>query len=309
MARALGRLGGKLGLADGLLGLLTALGADAPELSSAVIAILAGSREVGVGVVLGSNLFNLAALLGLSALVSGGLHLHRGPVVLDGAIGLLMLLGAGAVLAGWLPAGAAAAVLLLIFAVYATALSLPGPALRRLGLRGPILRALVLAPGHLAESLEPDRASGGRSWWPVALLPLAIAGVVGGALGLVRSALAISSAAHVTPGITGGLVLAVLTSIPNAYTAVHLGRRGRGTAVMSEAMNSNSINLLGGLVLPAAILGAAAAGPSAVPTYGWLLGLTFIAIALPLWRQRLGRPGAVLMIAVYLAYAGFTLRP
>ena len=54
-----------LGLAAGLLGLLTALGADAPEISSASSALFAGASEVGVGVILGSNLFNLAALHGL----------------------------------------------------------------------------------------------------------------------------------------------------------------------------------------------------------------------------------------------------
>src|SRR5260370_21940173 len=66
-ARGLTRLGTKLALSEGLLGLLAALGADSPELSSAVIALLAGAGSVGVGVVVGSNLFNLAALLGLSA--------------------------------------------------------------------------------------------------------------------------------------------------------------------------------------------------------------------------------------------------
>ena len=60
-----GRLGVKLGLAAGLIGLLTALGADSPEIASALSAILSGAHQVGVGVVLGSNLFNLAALLGL----------------------------------------------------------------------------------------------------------------------------------------------------------------------------------------------------------------------------------------------------
>lgn len=56
----LSRLGVKLGLTAGLLGLLTALGADAPEISSASSALFSGASEVGIGVILGSNLFNLA---------------------------------------------------------------------------------------------------------------------------------------------------------------------------------------------------------------------------------------------------------
>src|ERR1700740_596095 len=53
------RLGGKLGTAAGIVGLLTALGADGPEISSAITALLSGARDVGLGVILGSNLFNL----------------------------------------------------------------------------------------------------------------------------------------------------------------------------------------------------------------------------------------------------------
>ncbi len=52
LVNGLGRLGGKLGLAAGLLGLLVALGADAPEISSAITALLSGAKDVGVGVIL-----------------------------------------------------------------------------------------------------------------------------------------------------------------------------------------------------------------------------------------------------------------
>jgi cation:H+ antiporter len=53
-----------------LLGIVTALGADSPEIASAITALAAGHSDLGVGVVIGSNIFNLAALLGLSALVA-----------------------------------------------------------------------------------------------------------------------------------------------------------------------------------------------------------------------------------------------
>ena len=77
MVRGLDRLGARLGFSGALLGLLTALGADAPEIASAVASLQARARDVGLGVVLGSNIFNLAALLGLSAILAG-----RGDVLL-----------------------------------------------------------------------------------------------------------------------------------------------------------------------------------------------------------------------------------
>ena len=51
--------------------------------------------------------------------------------------------------------------------------------------------------------------------------------------------------------LVGVLVLAVVTSLPNAYTGVRLGRSGRGSALVSETVNSNTINLVGGLAIPA----------------------------------------------------------
>lgn len=298
MVRGLTQFGARLGLSEGLLGLLTALGADAPELSAAVVAVLAGSRTVGAGVVLGSNLFNLAALLGLAAVVSGGLDLHRPALVLDGAVGLAALLLAGLLLFGVVPALAVAVPMALLFAAYAAALALRPAGLRSLRLPQPLRRALVLAPGHAGHAIEI-----GAGWGPVALLPLAVAAVVAGSFGLVHSALELAHAWRVAPPITGGLVLAVMTSLPNAYAAIHLGRRGRGTAVLSEAMNSNTINLLGGLVLPALFLGGALADSS----YWWLVGLTLLALGLPVGARRLGRRAGLVVVAGYLGFVAYTL--
>ena len=81
-ARRLDQVGLRLGLPETLLGLLTAVAADAPEVSSAVAALIKGKHSAGVGVVVGSNVFNLAAMIGgtrqsvnrlLSGLVEDGL--------------------------------------------------------------------------------------------------------------------------------------------------------------------------------------------------------------------------------------------
>jgi len=306
MVRGLSRLGSRLRLSEGFVGLLTALGADAPELSSAVIAVIAGSRAVGVGVVLGSNLFNLAALLGLAALLSGHLALHRSALLLDGGVGVIALLLAGVLIAGWLPGAAVAALLVMVFAAYAAALALKPATLERLAVPRALRAAVVQSSGHLPSASDlpqPKRAS-----YVVPLLPVWIAAVVLGSLGLVHSALDFAALWHVPQAITGGLVLAVLTSLPNAYAAVHLGRRGRGTAVMSEAMNSNTLNLLGGLVLPAAILGGAGIGGGVGPTYLWLAGLTVLVLALCARKQMLRRVEAFVVIAVYLGFVVFLLR-
>jgi hypothetical protein len=53
-----------------------------------------------------------------------------------------------------------------------------------------------------------------------------------------------------------------MTSLPNAVAAVHLARGGRGAATLSEALNSNSLNVLAGLFIPAVIIASPGPGIS-----------------------------------------------
>ena len=86
------RVGERLGLSEALLGMTAALAADAPEVTASVTALLHHQQTVGAGVVVGSNVFNLAALLGLGAVVSGGIALHRKVVLLGGAVATVVSL-------------------------------------------------------------------------------------------------------------------------------------------------------------------------------------------------------------------------
>ena len=97
------RLGERAGFSEAWLGLVAALAADAPEITSAVTALARGQASVGAGIVIGSNVFNLAALLGLAAVVAGGIAFHRRVVLLAGLPGIwvavVCLLTVAAVLA------------------------------------------------------------------------------------------------------------------------------------------------------------------------------------------------------------------
>lgn len=59
LSKRLDQIGVRLGFFDGLSGLVTALAADSPEITSAVIAQASGRHDLGVGVIFGSNIFNL----------------------------------------------------------------------------------------------------------------------------------------------------------------------------------------------------------------------------------------------------------
>jgi cation:H+ antiporter len=300
LARGLTRLGTKMGFSEGLVGLLAALGADSPELSSAIVAILAGAGTVGVGVIVGSNLFNLAALLGLSALLAGGVRIRRGPLLLDAAVGLFVLGAAGLMVAGAVSPVAAALVVIPVTVVYVVILAVPRHTLRRFRLLVTgvphNLAEIPYEPGH---DLPPARHG---SWAPVLLLPIALGGVVGGSFVMVHEALAAQRSLHLSDAVLGSLVLAALTSLPNLWVALHFARRHRGTALFSSAMNSNSINLLGGLMIPALFFGLAAARGS-LPYLTWLVALTLLVVLAPLPHSRLSRVAGALIIGIYLVYA------
>jgi Ca2+/Na+ antiporter len=94
----------------------------------------------------------------------------------------------------------------------------------------------------------------------------------------------------------------VLTSLPNAWTGVRFGLQGRGSALMSETLNSNSINIVAGLVVPAA-LGALVAFPGlAVFDLAWLVGMTAAALVLFGKRAGGGRAAGALLIVLYAVF-------
>ena len=304
LARGLTRLGTKLRFSEGLLGLLAALGADSPELSSAVVALTAGAGSVGVGVVVGSNLFNLAALLGLSAIVAGGVDIRRGPLLLDAFINLLVTGAGAAMLAGLLPPAATIAVVTPFAVGYVAVLALPRARLRT---AGPVLRSVPQGLIEVAYEVSHDRpVARHQSWLPVLALPLALVGVVGGSYVMVHQALAGQAWLRLSSAVLGTIVLAALTSLPNLYVALHFARHNRGTALFSSATNSNTINLVGGLIVPALFVGLGPAHGS-LPYFLWLIDLTLLAVLATLVRSRLSAAAGAAIIAVYVVFAALRI--
>src|ERR1700751_795429 len=128
-ARRLDRLGVRFGFPDAPVGLLTALAADGPEISSALFALAKGAHDVGVGVLVGSNGFNLAAMIGLSALLSGSVRLARETLLFEGTVGFIITLLRAALLLRWLSPVGTTALSTLVVAPYLVAV-VAGPTFR-----------------------------------------------------------------------------------------------------------------------------------------------------------------------------------
>src|SRR5215469_1466180 len=112
------RIGERLGLSEALLGMVAALAADAPEISAAVSAMIAHQQRVGAGVVLGSNVFNLAALLGVGAVVAGRIGLHRRVVAIGGTVAVWVAIACVLVVAGVVPPLAGLVLAAVVIALY-----------------------------------------------------------------------------------------------------------------------------------------------------------------------------------------------
>ena len=103
--------------------MLAALAADAPEITSSVTALVGHHSEIGAGVVIGSNVFNLAALLGLAAVLAGSIALHRRVILMEGAVALWI---AGVCVVAMLGLFSPAIALILVFGVLAPYLLILG---------------------------------------------------------------------------------------------------------------------------------------------------------------------------------------
>jgi cation:H+ antiporter len=307
-ARRLDRLGVRFGFPEALIGLLTAVAADGPELSSALFALIKGAPDVGVGVLVGSNGFNLVAMIGLSALVAGRVRLPREVVVLEGLVGLVVTVLAAALLLRWLPPGAAAGLSALVLIPYLTLVIVGARLLDRLPERPGSPVALLARALHEHPGPErPPISSSDPTHHLLALIAIDLALIIAGSAGMVQTALTLAGDWHVSHGVLGVLILAPLTSLPNAATAVRLGLARRGAALVGETFNSNTINLGAGVIVPSLFVTLAGVATVEKLQLAWLLATTVVTMALLARREGLGRRGAAALVVLYFAFAVGTL--
>ncbi|MEM4782399.1 MAG: calcium/sodium antiporter [Halalkalicoccus sp.] len=265
------RLARRLGISEVAIGLtVVAVGTSLPEVAVTLEAALAGTGDIAVGNVIGSNVFNLALILGFVALF-GSVAVPRSLARRDG----IVLFGASALAALALVdlylGRLEAAVLVFAFAGYLLALARVGAAPSADGEEG-TLRArdpLVLIVG------------------------LAIVLVSGDVL--VGAAVDLARAVGVSEWAIGATVVAAGTSTPEFAVSVLALRRGQMGVSVGNLLGSNVFNALGvlgiaGLVRPLAV------DPAALADLGWLLAVTAF-VTVSLWSgHRLSRAeGGVLV--------------
>jgi cation:H+ antiporter len=296
------RIGERLSLSEALLGLLAALAADAPEATSSISALSQHQRAIGSGVIVGSNVFNLAALLGIGAIVAGTIALHRKVVVLGGVVALWIALCCVATATGVLPIIAGLVVASAMLIAYVIVLGIRRDVLARIPFPRSFGSWLSSAVDEeeleLKEAIHPPR---GRPIDSV-VAGMALIIVVLSSVAMERSASSLGHHFHIADAVVGGLIQAAVTSLPNAVAAVHLARKGRGAASLSTALSSNNLNVVVGLFIPSAFLGVAAPSLVGNLTAFWYVAMTVLVLVLAYVKGRIDRRSGWLIVSSYVAF-------
>ena len=256
--RRLEALCDRLDLSAGMLSILSALGANIPNYFASIVAIANGQQDVGLGIIIGSNIYNLAIILGISALAapgSHGIHLrlkekHDVLIIAYYAFAITLT----TLVAIWLlprsPIGVPVSTQLLTFVPLVLALILA------VAIFGSLVLHIVRRPHppHVEtiskqEESKPDTLSVSLQRL-IAEVLFALVVALGGVIVMVQSGEQLTADLHMPSVLAGLLVLAVATSLPNTVVAVILVRTGRMAACVEEIYSSNSINAALGIALP-----------------------------------------------------------
>ena len=275
----------RLRLSPMVIGLtVVSFGTSAPEFIVSLQAALDGSSGIALGNVIGSNIANVALILGVTAIlcpipVAGGTLKVDTPLLL------------------------VASVLLALCCHFTHALT---------RLEGMVGFAIMLA--YVALQVVHSRkhstdggsetAAGAPPKLPIALayVLLAVIALKYGAGWLVDGASEIAHAAGVSDRVVGLTVVAIGTSLPELFASVVAARKGSVDMAVGNAIGSNLFNLLGVLSASAAISPITGISSAFAADCIWMIALTLLIWLLMRTDYRLTRTEGCLLLAVYAVY-------
>jgi cation:H+ antiporter len=281
---------------------VVAMGTSLPELAVSLIAAQEGRADLAVANVVGSNIFNVAAALGFTAIIFP-LPVHGTAVRLEWPFMFVtsficLLLARDGVLDRF--EGAFFVASLALFVAYNVYLA-----------RNEVGAAEARQIAAQVEARDID-ASGGRMRPPGLFTPIAvliggiIALVFGGRL-LVSGAIALAQLAGISERVIGLTVVAGGTGAPELATSLVAAFRRRTDVAIANMIGSNIVNILGILGF-ASLVSPLSVAPTIVRTdMWWMIGTAFLLLPLLFSGARVTRAEGGLLIGAYGLYVGVLL--
>ena len=276
---------------------LVAFGTSAPELFVSTGAALHGLGDICIGNVVGSNICNIALILGLSALLS--------PLAVNAELFKrdlpIMILASVVLTVVCLLCGGIGRIVGLLFTVGIVAYTVVGVRSSSEKCGGETQhssdRFAAASPVH-SPPQEEAILSRGMAYFAVIGGLLAL---VGGAKLILMGAVAIEKHFGVADEFVALTVVAVGTSLPELATSVVAARKGEADIAIGNVVGSNIFNILGILGLSALLR------PVAIEGMDWVDFGMMLVTAIGLWplmgaRGRLGRFEGILLLTVYGIY-------
>jgi cation:H+ antiporter len=308
LVRGAGKLALGFGISPLVVGLtVVAYGTSSPEMAVSVQSALSGQVDIALGNVVGSNIFNVLFILGVSALLSPlvvSLQVVRQEVPL--MIGASVLLLAVTVDGGL--SRAEGALFVAGLAAYTAFLVFQS---RR------ETRARAAAPGvpGLAADASPAGAPPPRAAWddrlPGQLLLIAVGLLllVLGSNWLVEAAVSLARRFGVSELVIGLTIIAAGTSLPEVATSVLATLRGERDIAVGNVVGSNTFNILGVLGFSATVAPMELPVAPSLAAFDMPVMLAVAVACLPVFftGRTIARWEGAVFLGYYVAYAAYLI--
>jgi cation:H+ antiporter len=265
---------------------VVAYGTSAPELAVSLRAALAGNSNIAVGNVVGSNIFNVLFILGLSAMVTP-LAVKSRLIRLD------------------IPVMIGVSFLLLLLALDRSVGRVEGAGLL-LGLVA--YTALTFSLGRREEKSRTETTIASESqqplWRSVAYILIGLLALSVGARLLVDGAVWLADWVGVSQAVIGLVIVAAGTSIPEVVTSIIAAIRGERDIAVGNVVGSNIFNILGVLGISSVAAPEGVTIPLSIRQFDLPVLLATAVVCLPIafTGGRISRWEGTLLLGYFAAY-------
>jgi len=298
LVRGASRLAAAFGVSPLAIGLtIVAIGTASPEIAVSLKAAASGQGDLTLGNVLGSNIFNILFILGVTSIVAPIVIAEQlirkdAPIMLGVSLLTLALALDGNL--GWLDG-----VLLLIGLIVYTVFALKQSRAESKEVQNEYTEEFA---GKQPRTAKQTSINFGFILVGLALLVL-------GSNWLVDSATQIAKVLGVSELVIGLTIVAVGTSLPEVATSVIAAIKGESDIAVGNAVGSNIFNLLGVLGIGALVAPDGVAVASRVLQFD-LPVMVFVAlVTLPIFYidNRVSRIEGGLLLAYYAVYVSYVV--